>query len=193
MTIRDTSVIDLIRALQARSPTPGGGAAAAVAAALGCAAGAMSARYTTGPKWGDLSTQSQALAETLDAAARQCLAWADQDAQAYEALTAARRGKDAEVIAHTQERALGIPCDLLAACAVHAVSLRAFLDLSNPHLVSDVKVAIHLLCGAGRAAWQTLLVNQPTLELQRVAGSHLSALSGAESAALGAMATGSGP
>jgi len=193
MTIRHTTVVDLLNALRARTPTPGGGAAAAVAAALGCSAGAMSARYTTGPKWGDLSARAQALADTLDEAAQQCLDWADQDSLAFAALTAARTSKDPEVIAHSQERALSIPCDLLAGCALHVVALRAFLEISNPHLLSDVKVAIHLLCGAGRAAWQTLLVNQPSLELQRVASAHLRALAGAEAAALDPLTSGTLP
>ena len=193
MTIRQTTLADLISALQARTPTPGGGAAAAVAAALGCATGAMSARYTTGPKWGALSDQALALAETLDEAARQCLELADQDVLAFEALTAARRSKDGQIIAHTKDRALAIPGDLLAACALHAHALAAFLTLSNPHLLSDVKVAIHLLCGAGRAACQTLLINQPSLEQQQVAATHLAALGRAEAAALSLAGTGGLP
>lgn len=185
MSTPNTAISRFVQDLAARAPTPGGGAAAAVAAALGCAAGAMAARYTTGPKWGALSDQAQALAETLDAAAEQCLRLADADAAAYAALTAARKEKDGEIIAHAQERALAVPADLLAACALNAAGLRGFLELSNPHLVSDVKVAIHLLAGAGRAAWQTLLVNQPDLESERIAGAHLAELQRAEAAALG--------
>jgi len=184
MTIREDSLGSFAAALAARSPLPGGGAAAAVCAALGAAAGAMAARYTTGPKWGALSPRAQALAETLDGAVRDCFALADQDAQAFAALGAARREKDAQLIGLAQERALAVPAELLALCALQASALRAFLDLGNPLLLSDVKVGIHLLAGAGRAAWQTLLVNQPGIELTRIAAAHLTALAQAEAAAL---------
>jgi formiminotetrahydrofolate cyclodeaminase len=80
-----------------------------------------------------------------------------------------------------------VPAELLALCALQASALRAFLALGNPALLSDVKVAIHLLAGAGRAAWQTLLVNQPGIELQRIAAAHLDALAQAEAAALSAI------
>jgi formiminotetrahydrofolate cyclodeaminase len=187
MTIREDSIGGFAAALAARTPTPGGGAAAAVCAALGAAAGAMAARYTTGPKWGALSAQALALAETLDGAARSCFDLADQDAQAFAALGAARREQDAQVISHAEERAQAVPAELLALCALQASALRAFLTLGNPLLLSDVKVGIHLLAGAGRAAWQTLLVNQPGIELQRVAAAHLTALAQAEAAALSAI------
>ncbi len=187
MTIREDTIGSFAAALAARSPTPGGGAAAAICAALGAAAGAMAARYTTGPKWGALSPQAQALAETLDGAVRSCLALADQDAQAFAALGAARREKDEQLISMAEERAQEVPAGLLALCALHASELRAFLALGNPQLLSDVKVGIHLLAGAGRAAWQTLLVNQPGIALQRIAAAHLTALAQAEAAALDAI------
>ncbi len=185
MTIREDTLGSIAAAMAARTPTPGGGAAAAICAALGAAAGAMAARYTTGAKWGALSHQAQALAETLEGAARTCFDLADQDAHAFAALGAARREQDAQVISHAEERAQAVPAELLALCALHASALRAFLALGNPLLLSDVKVGIHLLAGAGRAAWQTLLVNQPGIELQRIAAAHLTAIAQAEAAALG--------
>ena len=187
MTFSDDPIGSFAAALAARSPSPGGGAAAAVGAALGAAAGAMAARYTTGPKWGALGAQAQALAESLDATARTCLALADQDAQAFAALGAARKAKDAQVIENAEERAQAVPAELLAQCALQASALHAFLDLGNPLLLSDVKVGIHLLAGAGRAAWQTLLVNQPSIAQQRIAAAHLNALDQAEAAALRAV------
>ena len=51
MPLADQRLSDITKALSERTPTPGGGAAAAIAAALGCAAGAMAARYTTGTKY----------------------------------------------------------------------------------------------------------------------------------------------
>ncbi len=155
-----------------------------MAAALGCAAGAMAARYTTGAKHPVVGPQAEALAATLDAAAAACLSAADADADAYAAVGAARKTKDAPALATAEARARAVPADLLAACALHAAGLAAFLPACNPHLTSDVKVGIHLLAGGGRAAWQTLLVNQPDDETRRVGEAHLAALVAAEAAAL---------
>lgn len=184
MSLGSTSADALIGALAGRTPVPGGGAAAAIAAALGCAAGAMAARYTSGPKYAAIEAEAQAFGDLLATAAQECTRLGDADAVAYAALGAARKTKDAAAIAAAEQRAATVPADLLALCAIHAAGLAAFIPTCNPYLVSDVKVGIHLLAGAGRAAWQTLLVNRPDATVRAVAASHLAAIDGAERQAL---------
>ena len=186
MSLGSTTVTALLDALASRTPTPGGGAAAAIAAALGCAAGAMAARYTSGPKHAAVADDAQRFAAVLTHAAHDCARLGDADALAYAAVTAARQAKDAVAIATAERGAGAVPADLLALCALHAAGLAGFIALSNPWLVSDVKVGIHLLAGAGRAAWQTLLVNNPGTDVRAVAAAHLNALAEAERLALGA-------
>jgi methenyltetrahydrofolate cyclohydrolase len=186
MSLGSTSVDALINALGERTPAPGGGAAAAIAAALGCAAGAMAARYTSGTKYAAVETQALTFAELLMQAAQACGQLGDADAQAYAAVGNARKTKDGVALASAEQQAAAVPADLLALCAQHAAGLVAFLPTCNPNLLSDVKVGIHLLAGAGRAAWQTLLVNRPDATLRALAVSHLSALEQAERIALGA-------
>ena len=184
MPLADQRLSDITKALCERTPTPGGGAAAAIAAALGCAAGAMAARYTTGAKYLTLEAESLALAELLTQTANACLQTADDDAIAYAALTAARKNKDQLAITQATAAAIAVPAPLLALCAQHAADLAAFRPRCNPYLVSDVNVGIHLLCGAGRAAWQTLLINQPNDAVITVARTHLAALQLTEQGAL---------
>ena len=188
MSLGSTSVDALIGALAERTPVPGGGAAAAIAATLGCAAGAMAARYTSGPKYAAIEAQARALGDLLTTAAHDCTRLGDADAVAYAAVGAARKSKDPASIAAAELRAGTVPAELLTLCALHAAGLAAFIPICNPYLVSDVKVGIHLLAGAGRAAWQTLLVNNPTAPMRAVAGTHLAALDAAERQALGALA-----
>jgi formiminotetrahydrofolate cyclodeaminase len=184
MSLGSTSVDALIGALAERTPVPGGGAAAAIAAALGCAAGAMAARYTTGPKYAAIEAEARTVGDVLAQAAQDCTRLGDADAEAYAAVGAARKTKDATAIAAAEQRAVMVPADLLALCAIHAASLAAFIPNCNPYLVSDVKVGIHLLAGAGRAAWQTLQVNKPEATVRAVATTHLTALDAAELQAL---------
>lgn len=164
-----TTISDLVRDLAARQPTPGGGAAAAVSAALGCAAGAMAARYTTGPKWAEVTADAERLAQELDVAAQELARLADEDAAAFTALQQARRDKQPEAITAAEQRALGVPVQVITLCVQQACALQTFLPRCNPYLISDVKVGIHLLAGAARAAWQTLLINRPPEAIQRQA------------------------
>lgn len=142
----------------------------------------MAARYSTGPKWAAVSDQAQTLAELLDRTAADCLRLADEDAAAYAAVGAARKAGSG--VAEAEADAAAIPINLLALCAMHANALADFIARCNPYLVSDVKVGIHLLAGAGRAAWQTLLANRPGDEMRREAQVMLDALAEAEAKAL---------
>ncbi len=185
MPLGSTSISAVLADLASRTPTPGGGAAAAITAALGCAAGAMAARYTSGPKYATVAADAQRLAEVLTLAAQDCTRLGDADAEAYAAVIAARQAKDAAASASAGQRAGAVPAELLALCALHATGLAGFITIANPWLVSDVKVGIHLLVGGGRAAWETLLVNAPSAEVRAAATAHLAALAAAERLALG--------
>jgi formiminotetrahydrofolate cyclodeaminase len=173
MAIADTGIGAFLAALAARQSTPGGGAAAAVAAALGCASGAMAARYTTGARWADRSAEAEALAAALDAAASSFTTLADEDATAYAAVQTARKAGDAAAQSAAEAEAMAVPVRLLALCARQAEALAAFRPRCNPHLVSDVDTALHLLAGAARAAWRTLLVNRPTPALEQAGAADL--------------------
>jgi methenyltetrahydrofolate cyclohydrolase len=182
MSLGNNSLNELLTALQAKTPTPGGGAAAAIAAALGCATGAMAARYTSGVKYAAVEQAAQQTADALSKTATTCVQLGDADAAAYAAVSAAKKNKDTHTIEQATRHAAQIPADLLALCAEQATHLAAFIPSCNPYLRSDVYVAIHLLAGAGRAAWQTILINQPSSELTASAKKHLAALAAAEHA-----------
>ncbi len=167
---------ELVRELAARSPTPGGGAAAAVTAALGCAAGAMAARYTTGSKWADRAEAAQALAMALDSAAHRLMALADEDEAAFANAQTARRAGDAAAQAAAETQAMAVPQQVLALCVDQAVALSAFAPCCNPQLLSDVRVGVHLLAGAGRAAWSTVLAGSPDAAVHASSSPLLAAL-----------------
>lgn len=168
--------------LAAKQPTPGGGAAAAVCAALACATGAMACRYTTGERYGAVSVEAETCAHQLDAWRTQALLLADSDAAAYAMVRAAKQTKDPAVIATAEAAAAAVPAVLLTLCAEAATRCAAFRPLCNPWLVSDIDTAVHLLAGAGRAAWRTLLINQPSVELAAQAQKNLATLRALEQA-----------
>lgn len=155
-----------IHALAAKQPTPGGGGAAAVGAALGASAASMAAAYTQRKK--DKESGAAEFAEDLIKALNVdiLIQTADEDAEAYQNLQ--RTWKDADMSdderARIEAKALAVPTNLLEACHAHIIAIKHFLPYCNENITSDAKVGIHLLAGAARSAYQTVLVNKPPEE-----------------------------
>ena len=166
------TLLDFVKELAAKQPTPGGGGAAAVAGAIGASAAHMAANYTTRKKdvESGAASEAEALMKSLDGPA--VLTVADADASAYADLQ--RSWKDTTMSstdkAAIEARALNVPISLLEQCVAHICEIEAFLPVCNPNITSDAKVGIHLLAGAARAAYQTAVVNKPPAEeLERLA------------------------
>lgn len=169
----------------AQAATASGGAIAAAAAALGLAAGARAARATAGPKWGSLGGKAGLIAETLDQGLADAIRLAEDEADAQAALHQAHAERVPEAIANAERRVAAVPAATLLLCARHANALRSLVTLCDPHPVAEARIAIHLLTGAGRAAWQALLATQPDLDLQNRSQIHLDDLARCERIALG--------
>ena len=186
----DMPVRDFVAALSAKQPTPGGGAAAALAAALGDASGAMACVYTQRKKDRERGVfdKAKASGDLLTASALSDVAAADADAAAYAALQSTWK-KDCALTEAEKDRvaadALAVPVDLLERCYLNARDVAAFVPLCNPNIVSDAKVALHLLAGAARAAHATVLVNSPPEDVKRDCEAKLAELADAEAAVLG--------
>ena len=67
--------------------------------------------------------------------------------------------------ARIEARALSVPVKLVERCHACVCAVRDFLPSCNPNIQSDAKVGIHLLAGAARSAFQTVLVNSPPPEV----------------------------
>ena len=149
--------------LAAKQATPGGGAAAALAAAQACALAEMAANYTTGKKFAEHQAAVQTFIDNLQSARQEFLELADADAVAYAELQRSWRDKDMgdkekQVI---QANALAIPSKAVQLAQRIADQTAAFLTICNPNIRSDAKAAIHLMAGAAHAAYHTALVNKP--------------------------------
>ena len=169
-TLATDTLQDFCTALASKQPTPGGGASAAVCAAIGASTAAMSASYTQRKK--DEESGSAELARTLisDMDVTALLAMADDDVNAYKALQSTWKkdhGFSKEQIDEINAQALKVPTVLVEACHRRVLCIQKFLPSCNPNITSDAKVGIHQLAGSARAAYQTVLVNNPPLEEKR--------------------------
>jgi formiminotetrahydrofolate cyclodeaminase len=162
-----------IRLLGSAAPSPGGGAASAVAAACGAALVAMVASLSVDrPKYAAYSASHARHGAAGRDLATRLLALADEDAAAYAAFAAALklpRETDAEKVARTvairasARVAADVPLGTMDACRAIVLASEALAGRSNLNAASDLAVASRLAEAAAHGAAENVLVNLPSL------------------------------
>lgn len=177
MKLTDRTVTDLLAAFRSSEPTPGGGSASALAAAIGASLLAMVARL---PKPRAASEENHA---RLQAAGERCIALAarlteliDRDSEAYERVVGAYRlpkGSDEEKTARSAaiQQALRAATDapLEVMRAAHAALEQGVVvaEFGNRHASSDVQVGLELLAAALRGAKLNVEINLESVKDER--------------------------
>jgi formiminotetrahydrofolate cyclodeaminase len=170
----DRPIASWLGDLASASPTPGGGAAAGVAAATGAALIAMVGHLTIGKKgFEDMDARMRSMVETADGERDSFLALADEDARAFESVMASFRlpkETDEEQRARTlqiqlaYEAAAAVPLEL----AKRSVQLMELAEdataMGNPHAASDGYSAGGLLFAAAIAAMANVRINASGLK-----------------------------
>ncbi|HVZ93797.1 MAG TPA: cyclodeaminase/cyclohydrolase family protein [Phycisphaerales bacterium] len=160
----------LLDAIAARTPTPGGGAAAAMAGELACALASMVVNYSIGRK--DLAAHETELRAALATLAIERSAMehlAAEDARAYGEMNEAmqlpkgspeRPGRLAEAaLAATRP-----PMDVLRRSVALLELFEELCTITNRNLRSDLAIAAVLAESAGRSAAWNIRANLPSLE-----------------------------
>ena len=169
MAFRTMTVEEFADRLAARTPTPGGGAVAAVTAAHAAALGSMVLEFTVGKeKWAAHEDGNRRALARLGELRASALALADRDAAAYGALNALwklpkddlsrARAWDAAVAEaiDAPQAILDLAAEVAGACAGLGAS-------TNPNLASDLAIAVDLARAAARAAAHNVEVNLPSV------------------------------
>ena len=112
----------------------------------------MSARYTSGKRYGEVAMERRSAAsQGDDSAAQACLQLGEADAIAYAKVQELRKAKaPAEDIALAELAARQVPYRLRQLHSKPWTS--AFQIPLQPWLLSDLRAAAHLMAGAGAAA-----------------------------------------
>ena len=176
MSTSDQPIGSWLDELGSGSPTPGGGAAAGVAAATGAALIAMVGHLTVGKEgFEDFEERMRSLMATADAERDAFVALADEDAEAFESVMASFRlpkETDEEKTSRTlriqeaYERAAAVPLQL----ATRSVQLMELAEdataMGNPHAASDGYSAGTLLHSAALSAIANVRINASALKDQ---------------------------
>lgn len=139
----DEPVRGFLDRLAARTPTPGGGGAAAVTGAMAAALVAMAARFSVTQLSG-----AGDLAEEADGLRRRLAGLAEQDAQAYAAVLASRGPERKGALLGAAMIPLGI-AEIGARVAAMAVRVA---DGGNPNLRGDAVTGAVLAAASARSA-----------------------------------------
>jgi formiminotetrahydrofolate cyclodeaminase len=185
MRLRDLSLAAFLDQAASASPTPGGGAVAAVGGALAAAMVAMPARLTEGRRqYEAVQAQAVALRAAADAARQALLDLAEADVDAYDAVMAALRlprGTDAERAARTAAlqsalvEATRVPAAVVGRCRAVLALAETAAGIINRNALGDVATAGFLADGAMRAA-----AAQATLNLAGITDAAFTAAVAAE-------------
>ncbi len=157
----DGSLRAFVEALAARKPTPGGGSAAAVAAAMGAALGLMVLRYSSPP--GELPPEGAKMQERLTTLEKTLLDGVDGDVRAYDQVRSKRlRPKEGPVTEEARQayrsalrHAAEVPLAAAGACQETLALLDELAPRVKPVMVSDLTTARALL----RAGLEGALAN----------------------------------
>jgi len=151
--------------LSAKTPTPGGGGASALAGALGASLGAMVSNYTLGKKkYAGVQEDMQALLERAEELRRNLLKQVEADAAAFQPLSRAYAiPKDdptrGEVMESCLKDAAAVPMEILR-LACQGIELHQELEQKGSVMMaSDVGTGVSLCWAALYGAWLNVKVN----------------------------------
>jgi formiminotetrahydrofolate cyclodeaminase len=158
-------VREFVAAVGAHAPTPGGGAASALAASLAAALTEMAGRYTVGLGRGPEPASLTDLIRRAEGIRERALCLADEDARAYDRYAAALRIHSAtapdrrrRALSDAADAAAEVPAEL-GRLAVEIAELgEQLIEWGNPHLRSDACAAV--LLSAAVASSAAVLVSE---------------------------------
>lgn len=170
--MEDVHLSDWLASLAAKQPTPGGGAVAALSAAIAAAQLAMVANYTTGEKWQDRETHMKALANKLDTLRGRAIALVEADAEAFASVSEVyklpKETDDEKALRKSaiQSALVGAaqpPRQTAELAAQLVVIAEELAEAGNPNVISDVAVGASLAKAALEAAIVNIEINQQQL------------------------------
>ena len=163
--VKDLTIGDYVKALASTAAVPGGGSAAALAAAMGVALLSMVAKLSAKKAKVDADREAlEGLVPELDQLAARLLQLSQEDIDAYRAVIDARKSGDkGDALARAYERAADVP---LQAATVAARGLALVPEVSKrvwEMTASDLAVGSELLETGFAGALGNVAINLPEL------------------------------
>jgi formiminotetrahydrofolate cyclodeaminase len=161
----DQTLHDLLDAVAAQRPAPGGGCSAAWAAAFGAGLVEMAANFTLArPRYAGVHHRMADVRREARSLRRRLLELAEADAEVYEPVIAAMRMPERHPeregkIEAAQSRAAEVPVEISEAAARVAELAAETAKVGNLHLMGDSVTGAMIAEGASRAAGRLVEIN----------------------------------
>lgn len=184
MSLAEQSFSHLLKSLDDRTPTPGGGAATAYAGAVGVALAGMVLRYSIGRKsLVQFEPELTAGVHSLVRSREVILELAEEDQRAFAEMSdlLRRPAEDAQRVRNLPAIALVVMQTPISQAAAFAQVLRLCADLAektNPLLRSDLAIAATLCESAARASRWNVVANVSQMESLGLGGPWLEEVDG---------------
>ena len=159
----------LVESLAAKTPTPGGGAAAAMSACLGTALFLMVVRFSRGKKaTADRDAELARVEELLDGHLRRMLPMAERDCRAFDLVSAAygmpkatpeQQALREKAVQEAMNGAMVVPAELQAMVRDVFVAMEQVVDCVGKAIVSDLASGAALLLAAAEGAHLNVRIN----------------------------------
>lgn len=158
----DLTVAELLESLASRTPAPAGGSAAGLTVGMAAALCAMAARFSEP----SLASAGE-IAEKADVLRQRAVELADEDAQAYAAVLAARRlppatspAERSAALAKAMSHATAVPLELAEIGGEIGLLATKVASDGNPNLLGDALIAMLLAEAAASAASTIAEINR---------------------------------
>ena len=171
MLLSDTSITNFIEKLSSKSPTPGGGGAAAVAGALAAALAGMMANLTLGKeKFAAVEQEMKVLEGELAVARAELLKLVDEDAKAYQMImdgyalpknTEQEKMLRSEYLAKAAQGAALVPLRICRHCVRVGELTERVAQIGNPGLLTDAACGAIMAAAALESAALNVAINLP--------------------------------
>lgn len=171
--IADKSVKDFVDVLASDEPTPGGGGASALVAAIGTALGNMVGSLTEGKlQYYEVEDEIEDMIEKADQLEQDFLELMDEDEKAFLPLmeayklphnTEVEKAKRAAVLIAAKSQACQPPLKIMRKCCEAIDLCGRFAEIGNKNAVSDAGVGVLFCKAALQGASLNVYINTKTL------------------------------
>ncbi len=171
--IADKSVKDFVDVLASDEPTPGGGGASALVAAIGTALGNMVGSLTEGKlQYYEVEDEIEDMIEKADQLEQDLLELMDEDEKAFLPLmeayklphnTEVEKAKRAAVLIAAKSQACQPPLKIMRKCCEAIDLCGRFAEIGNKNAVSDAGVGVLFCKAALQGASLNVYINTKTL------------------------------
>jgi formiminotetrahydrofolate cyclodeaminase len=156
MRIKDQKIEEFLGSLASKSPTPGGGAAAALAGAMAAGLVEMVCSLTK-------TNSVQKIAERAKELRIRILELSDEDCAAFDAVIAAYRTKDKAKIKKALQKAVEVPTETKRLSLEVGKLAKEVARMGNKNVYSDAMSAVYLARAAANSAEENIKINQKAI------------------------------